>query len=420
MSTTRRGLISNFLSLFSVQVVNYIFPLITVPYVVRVIGPEKFGLVAFAQALIQYFVVITDYGFNMSGTRKISINRDDPVKTAEVFSTIMVLKTFFALLSAAALTAIVFSVDSLREEAPLYFFSFGAVLANLLFPAWMLQGLERMKQLAALSFSSSLILTFSTFIFINETGDYVFLPIIYTLGPALSGLASLYVIFFRLNIRFSAPSIDSLKKELKDGWHIFISMVSINIYLANNVLLLGLFSNPTIVGYYSAAEKITRAIQKLMSPAYQTLYPHVSRLSSASRTEGLKFINRTIKILGIPSFIISLLLLLFARQITGLVLGPQFEESVWALRILSFIPFLVTLSTIYTMFFLVAFGHQELWPRVVATATVFSLISGVIFAYVLGLGHIGISVNALLTELLILGMSLRYFRMFREKRPAAI
>jgi len=107
-SDTRERLIENFLSLSVLQIANYILPLITLPYLARVLGPEKFGLIAFSQAFIGYFMILTDYGFNLSATREIAIYRWNKEKVSEIFSSFVMIKFFLFLLALGIMSAIIF------------------------------------------------------------------------------------------------------------------------------------------------------------------------------------------------------------------------------------------------------------------------------------------------------------------------
>ena len=135
-----RRVLENIASLTGIQMVQYLLPLVTFPYLTRVLGPGNYGKVAFAVAFITYFNLITDYGFNLSATREISINRDDTERVSRIYSSVMVTKTLLMLLTFTAMLTIVLSVDRFRSDLPLYIYTYGIVLGSVLFPVWFFQG----------------------------------------------------------------------------------------------------------------------------------------------------------------------------------------------------------------------------------------------------------------------------------------
>ena len=98
---------SNYLSLLVLQGAYYILPLLILPFLVRILGAEKFGLVMFAQSLATFLTVFVDFGFNLSGTREISLARDDKQKLSEIFSAIMIIKIGLILVAFMILFVIV-------------------------------------------------------------------------------------------------------------------------------------------------------------------------------------------------------------------------------------------------------------------------------------------------------------------------
>ena len=417
-SEDKKRLLSNFFSLSVLQGANYILPLITLPYLVRVLGPEKFGLIAFAQAFIQYFNILTDYGFNLSATREISIYRDNKEKVSEIFSSVIMIKLGLMIISLLILSVLVFTIPKFKNDWLIYFFTFGMVLGNVLFPVWFFQGMERMKYITFLNIMARLIFTISIFIFIRKMQDYIYVPLISSLGTITAGVLGLWVIYKNFKVNFTLPNLESIKYQLKEGWYIFISTVSISLYTTSNTFILGIFTNNTIVGYYAAAEKIIRAIQGLLSPISQTVYPHISKLASESKEKALNFIRKLVKVVGAGSFLVSSLIFIFAAPIVNIVLGNQYQQSIIVLRILAFLPFIIGLSNIFGIQTMLTFNLKRAFSRILISAGLLNITLALILTPLYQ--HIGVSVAVLTTEIFVtlsmfLYLKQKGIKIFREK-----
>ena len=146
----KKNLINNIFSLSILHGLNYILPMLTIPYLVRVLGPEYFGLLAYATSIIGFFILFTDYGFNLSATRQVSIHREDKKKINNIFSSVITIKIALLLISLVILSIFIFSIDKFNENWELYFITFGMVFGSVIYPVWLFQGLEKMKYITYL------------------------------------------------------------------------------------------------------------------------------------------------------------------------------------------------------------------------------------------------------------------------------
>jgi len=404
----KKRLIENFFSLSILQAANYLLPFITLPYLVRVLGVEKFGLLSFAQATISYFYIITDYGFNLSATREIAIHRDDKEKITEVFSSVMIIKIFLLLASFILLYILVFSFSKFRNDAFIYFLTFGMVVGQALFPVWFFQGMEKMKYITYLNILAKLIFTAAVFIFVKTEKDFYKAPLLNSLGFLVTGVISLWIIIWRFGIKFVIPKSYIVTRQLKEGYYIFISTVAISLYTVSNTFILGLFTNNVIVGYYSAGEKIVKAIQGLLGPISQTIYPYISKMASESKEKALAIIRKMTKLVGVSTFFVSLLLFIFAPEIGEIVLGDQFRASIVIIRILSFLPFIVGLSNIFAVQGLYAFGFYSIVTKYISVLGIIHIFIAVILTRLMS--GLGVAISVIITETLITICSIYYFK----------
>ena len=398
-SEEKKRLLSNFFSLSILQGSSYILPLITFPYLVRVLGPEKFGLLGFAGATVAYFTLLISFGFNLSATRQISIHRGDKDKIGQIFSAIISIQLIFFLLSLALLSILIFSFEKFSQDWYVYYLIFASVLGTMMFPLWFYQGMERMKYITYLNLLSKLVYTVSIFIFIQQEDDFYFVPLISSLLAFITGLISIWIIYNTFQIRYRLPSISNLSYQLKEGWHIFISSVAINLYTTSTTFILGLFTNNTIVGYYTAGEKLVKAVQGLNQPISQTIYPYIAKLVHTSKEDGLLFIRKVFLFIGIGTFIASALLLIFADNIVGLVLGENYQHSIIVIQILSFSPFIIGLSNVLGIQTMLNYGMKKEFSKVLMMGSLINLILSVILVPMFQ--EAGSAVSVLIVEMFV-------------------
>ncbi len=394
-----RRVLGNFFSLSLVQFANYVAPLITLPYLFRVLGPSKYGLTELARAISVCFLILTDYGFSLSATREISVHRDDPQKISEVFSSVMLLKFLLLVLSFGVFSLLVLAVPKLRADWPVYFLSFGNVVGMWLFPLWLFQGLERMKSLPLLSVTAKMLFILAVFVLIRGPDDYLYAPGLQSAGTILVGLGGLGLARGKFRVRFRVPPVRVLARELANGWHLFLSKMTTTLYTTSNIVILGLLTDSTFVAYYAPGEKLVRAATEgFQGPLSQAIFPHIGRLASQSRQAALRFTAKTAKMAGVATLAISAALFLAAPYIGG-IFGEKFQAGVPVIRVLSPLPFLMCLSNIFGVQVMVNFGLKKLLTRILVVAGVLNVLLAVLLAG--PFQHVGVAVAALTTEIVV-------------------
>jgi PST family polysaccharide transporter len=295
----------NTVSMGLLSATNILLPLLTIPYLIKVLGIETFGLLAFATAIIAYFMVLTDYGFNYSATKEASLNLHDPAKINEIFTAVSLLKLILIAVSFVILTIITFSFEKLTSHYLLYILTFTTVIGHALFPIWYFQAIENMKLIAYLNLISKIAVTVAIFIVIQNENDYLWVPVLTALGSTLTAIMALYLIFFRFKIRFIAVNKSTLIRYMTEGWTIFYAHLFSNLISTNNIVLLGLLTNNMMVGYYAIADKIFSAFHSISSPVLSAVYPFMVKTHQKSSENFYRLFNY----LNIGIFFLSLIMI---------------------------------------------------------------------------------------------------------------
>jgi PST family polysaccharide transporter len=393
-------IIENFFSLSVLNAISFLFPLITVPFLTRVLGPEKFGVVSFALIIIQYFIILTTFGFSYSATQQISINQHNKNKVSNIFSAVIGIKLFLTAICGIIMVFLILCFKQFRVEYVIYIYSFGMVIGDALVPVWLFQGMERMKYITIVNFISKLAFTLMIFVFVRNEADYIFVPLLNTFGSLIAGILSFIIAYriFKLSIVF--PKISEIKIQLKEAWPIFVSTFSINLYRNANILFLGLFTNYTIVGYYSSAEKVIKGIQSLITPVSDALFPFMSKRFNTDNTEkNVKFLFRLSKYYFVPLTIISFIFLVFASPVVTVFLGSKFIPSISDIQVMSFVILFGGMNYFLGILGLVNMGYKKRFMVFVAITGLVSIINLPILIYFFK--DIGASASMLISEFVL-------------------
>jgi PST family polysaccharide transporter len=363
----------NVTSLSGLQLVTYFFPIIILPYLFRVIGPERFGLIAFAQAFVQYFMILTDYGFSVSATKEISLCHEDKTKVCNVISAVMTIKTILAFFSLLILCLVIYFVPRFTDDWMVYALSFGTVIGNTLFPAWFFQGSESMKYTAKISIIGEFIYAFSIFLFVHGPNDFLLVPTITSLSALITGLLGQYILFTRFDVSFQLPKLQDLHQQLRAGWNIFISVVAINAYTTTRVFAVGLLTNNTLTGFYSIAEKIANMVQTFpLSSFTQAIFPRLSKIFHKNKMKAFEIMKQVQLITLIVSLLFLPLFFILAPFIVKLVCGGTYPAAVLSLRFLLISVFFIS-SNAFRVQFLLVCGKTGTYSKIHITMAAIGL-----------------------------------------------
>jgi PST family polysaccharide transporter len=381
-SLSSNRLVKNAAALFVVQMSAFAAPLVVLPYLSRVLSTEHFGLIAFATAFNYYFITLVEYGFNLSATRRIAIHRDNPQKVSRIVASVYAAKSLLTILGFVIMVSVVLATPKLRPNFKLFCLGYMAVVGDLLFPLWLFQGLEKMGNLVWRDLCSKFISLGLTFAFVHRDGDYMWAAAFQAGSTVISGIVGLCTVPFVIPIRPVLPSWQETFSALKEGWPVFLSMAAFTLSSATSIFLLGLRAGPTDVAYYIAAYRLVVALRALVDPVKSAIYPHISHMASKSKQDAIRFLQKYGFLLASPFLLASLVLLVFAPVIIRLIYGEKYAPAVLVMRLLALSPFLLALQHNYSTFFMLAFGYEKQWSRIILfmTALNFAILVPLIYS----------------------------------------
>ena len=363
--TKHKTLISNFNYMSVLQVFQLILPLITYPYLIRILGKEVYGVVAFSNAIIVYINVFIDFGFNISEIRDISINREDIKKVSEIVSSVIIIKTFFALLSFLFLIALVFFIPKFSEHKLLYYASLGMLLDTAINPRFFFQGIEKMKFITLLNLGARSFFLIMVFIVVKDPSDYILVPLMTSIGAVVSSIIGLGLIYKKYGVRYLKPELSMLRKTIKNSVPFFSSRLSVLVINKTNIILIGTFIGYQQVAYYDLADKLVSVMKMPFNIFNQVLYPNVSK------TKNIGLVVKTLKYLLVIYVLGYITLFFVGESLIILIGGINLLPSKPILYILGFSAITELISVFLGAPLLLAMGYTTKYNGSIIWGSVF-------------------------------------------------
>ncbi|QKJ64823.1 oligosaccharide flippase family protein [Flavobacterium sp. M31R6] len=367
-----KTVIINFISLSSLNLLSFIFPLLLIPYLTRTIGVEYYGEYIFSFSIFQYCLLLINFGFDYSATKLISVNRDDKDMVSDVLTNVTVIRLIFALLASILLWLSFIFFPNLSSNKLLYLFGFGILWGQAITPFWLFQGVEKMGYITIINLLTRIVSTVLIFVFIRRPLDYYLINLFQSIGFLISGFASLFLINYYLKVQFSKPSFSRMKFYLLDSWHIFLSTVSMSFYREANIIILGLTTNYAMVGQYAAMEKVIKAMQSLMEPLSKALFPFFGRKLNSTAGIDPSF-GRFAKIYGSLLLVLTITLYFIGPYLLIWYLGKSFQTAIIIFQVLLPVIFLGGLNYYLGIIGLINLGFNRYFLKAVFISGVTSV-----------------------------------------------
>ncbi|MGR7814442.1 oligosaccharide flippase family protein [Lacinutrix undariae] len=388
-------LIENFISLSLFKFVDAIIPLIIIPYLMYTVGAEKYGIYAFAYALIFYFRNIVQYGFSLSGVRLVALNKDDKPTLNKIYNNVFTTQLYLSVFCLVILAFLVLFVDLFKTHYIIYLFFSFVIVGELLFPGWFFMGVEKMRFSTIVNAVSKVTFAVLVFLFIKEESDFIYIALYQSIGFLVSGAIAQYIIIKQFKIKIKIAPFKAVKLILKQGLSAFLTLMSPTLYNNTSIFLVGVFGAPQYVGFMEIATKVSGAFSVLNSILAMVFYPFINRNKAAIKKVKYIFIS-----VGLT---LSVAMFLLSEFLIQLWLHKPASQIVSIVKILSIIPFSASIISAFGVNGLMIYNKDKLYLKIVIFSSVCGLLTALLLipAYFYIGGAIAIVTGSCITALLV-------------------
>lgn len=336
-----------------IEMLRLILPFVALPYVIRTIGTEKYGMIAFVQTINQFLIIIINFGFDVSAVREIALNRDNKDAINKIVSSVLSIKAILLFLCFFIVIIGMWCFPFMCDNKSLTIFAFLTCFSEVLFPVWFFQGIEKMKYITIVK-AVSIFFYFSTvFLFIRSQKDYEYVALLQSCGEILSGAIAFYCLISIEDVHLKTPSFSIILKTFKEAVPFWFSRISVvfNTNMAKTVS--GLFLSMESVAAFDIAQKVTNGILIPTRMLNQATYPHIAK------EKNHYFAFKFLCFVALVAFVLSAIVFLLAPLIIYYFSGHEMPEAVSILRVLCIYALTTSIVICLGSCTLVAFGYPR-------------------------------------------------------------
>lgn len=366
-------IVENFTYVTILQAFILLAPLITYPYLVRVLGIDLYGVVITAQVLASYASIIIDFGSNAVCAKFVSINRNNKEVLSEIVSSVLIVRGVLSLICFVVYCIIVYLVPTYRTYASLFLLSYGMTFNDVLFPQYFFQGIEKMKYSTIINIGIKSLFIILVFFLVKSEEQLLIVPILYSCGYIIAGIISMFIIFNGMGLRFYFPPIERMKYYIKESSAIFATDLICTIKDKFSYFLLGAGAGMGNVVVYDLGLKINSLLTKPVQIVSTVLFPRFAANRSLSKFKKVLLMNLSV------ATILVIITNIFLPQIVHFFLHEEIDLI--PLRLFSIAPILLSVSSTISSNLFVAFGYNKLVLYSIIITTSAYIVAVVVFYF---------------------------------------
>lgn len=386
-----KSITKNTLYLYALTASNYLFGILTIPFITRILGPEAFGSLGFAIAIGVYFNLFIDFGFLLSGTKRVAESACNHLELSKIFSSITYIKVLISLGLLFILIGLNTFIQEISDNFSLIFLYLLVGLFSSILPDYLYRGLEDMKKVTIRSVIARGIFTILIILFLRSPSQILLIPTFNIVGSIIAFVWVYLDLYRRYNVCFCKPDTHHIMTLVKESSEYFLSRIAASIYNASNTVILGfVFPGQAVVGYYSSAEKFWGLSAQAVSPISDSYYPYMIRTKDFAR------LFKVTVLFEIPILICCVIGYIWSESICELFFGKEFSEAYIILRLM--IPIIAIILPTYMLGFpaLTPLGLSKWANRSIEVAMINQIIGLVIL---FGFGFINVVSLCILTNI---------------------